>query len=84
MPPRRSRSADDPGSSRDPSAIRPTDAELIRGIADGSEPSFRILFQRWAPRMGRFLHQATDAIALVQVIAAGGQVEKSDRTDSQN
>jgi RNA polymerase sigma-70 factor, ECF subfamily len=35
------------------------DPELIRGIAAGSEESFRLLYERWAPRLGRFLERAT-------------------------
>lgn len=38
---------------------RASDADLIRAVAAGSAASFRILFQRWAPRLGRFLHQVT-------------------------
>jgi RNA polymerase sigma-70 factor (ECF subfamily) len=37
----------------------PTDLELIQGTAAGSEESFRLLFRRWSPRLGRFLIQAT-------------------------
>ncbi|MBD3236438.1 MAG: sigma-70 family RNA polymerase sigma factor [Candidatus Eisenbacteria bacterium] len=39
--------------------IRSDDAELIREIAHGSEAAFSALFQRWSPRLGRFLQQAT-------------------------
>jgi len=36
-----------------------SDFELIQGIAEGSEESFRLLFRRWAPRLGRFLSRST-------------------------
>lgn len=41
----------------DPTARR--DDELIRSVAEGCEESFTFLFRRWAPRLGRFLWQAT-------------------------
>jgi RNA polymerase sigma-70 factor (ECF subfamily) len=37
----------------------PADLELIQGVARGSADSFRLLFRRWSPRLGRFLMQAT-------------------------
>lgn len=37
----------------------PSDLELIQGTAAGSEESFRLLFRRWSPRLGRFLIHAT-------------------------
>jgi len=40
-------------------ATAPSDCELLRQTAAGCESSFRILFRRWAPRLGRFLTQAT-------------------------
>jgi len=39
----------------------PCDLALLRGIASGSEESFRILFRRWAPRLGSFLSRATSS-----------------------
>jgi RNA polymerase sigma-70 factor (ECF subfamily) len=36
-----------------------SDLELVQGIANGREESFRLLFRRWSPRLGRFLLQAT-------------------------
>ena len=37
----------------------PSDVDLLGGIADGREEAFRLLFRRWAPRLGRFLARAT-------------------------
>lgn len=36
----------------------PDDLALLRGVAAGDEASFRLLFRRWAPRLGRFLRGA--------------------------
>jgi RNA polymerase sigma-70 factor (ECF subfamily) len=44
-----------------PDGREPEDLELIRGIASGSEESFRLLFERWAGRLGRFLTRATNS-----------------------
>jgi RNA polymerase sigma-70 factor, ECF subfamily len=37
----------------------PPDAELVLGIASGSQEAFRLLFCRWAPPLRRFLIRAT-------------------------
>jgi len=37
----------------------PSDAELLRGIAEGGELACRLFYRRWAPRLGRFLSRAT-------------------------
>jgi len=37
----------------------PADADLIQRVAGGCEDSFLVLFRRWAPRLGRFLTNAT-------------------------
>jgi RNA polymerase sigma factor (sigma-70 family) len=37
----------------------PVDLELIRGVAAGSEECFRLFFDRWSGRLGRFLTRAT-------------------------
>lgn len=37
----------------------PSDFDLLKDVADGREESFRLLFSRWAPRLGRFLIRAT-------------------------
>jgi RNA polymerase sigma-70 factor (ECF subfamily) len=37
----------------------PSDAELLRGIAEGGELACRLFYRRWAPRLGRFLSHAT-------------------------
>lgn len=36
-----------------------SDRELIQAIGCGCEESFRVLFKRWAPRLGPFLSRAT-------------------------
>lgn len=48
-----------PEEARQTPPDSPTDLELIQGTAAGSEESFRLLFRRWSPRLGRFLIQAT-------------------------
>ncbi|MBD3163099.1 MAG: hypothetical protein GF328_13435, partial [Candidatus Latescibacteria bacterium] len=62
----------------------PDDLALLRGIADGCEESFRLLFRRWGPRLGRFLERAggsretgEDLLqeAFVRVIRAAGSFE---------
>jgi RNA polymerase sigma-70 factor, ECF subfamily len=37
----------------------PSDLDLVRGIAEGRDESFVLLFRRWAPRLGGFLFRAT-------------------------
>jgi RNA polymerase sigma-70 factor (ECF subfamily) len=36
-----------------------SDEDLLQGIAEGCERSFRTFFGRWAPPLGRFLRRAT-------------------------
>ncbi len=36
-----------------------SDEALLRGISDGDHGSFRTLFHRWTPRLGRFLLSST-------------------------
>ncbi|MCK4412411.1 MAG: RNA polymerase sigma factor [Candidatus Eisenbacteria sp.] len=36
-------------------SAEPDDAGLLRSVGAGSEPAFRTLFDRWSPRLGRFL-----------------------------
>ena len=37
----------------------PSDAELLRGIAEGGELACRLFYRRWSPRLSRFLLHAT-------------------------
>lgn len=37
----------------------PSDVELLDGIGHGSEEAFTLFFDRWAPRLGRFLARST-------------------------
>jgi RNA polymerase sigma-70 factor, ECF subfamily len=50
-----------PGAGHDAGQCspEPTDEELLRRIAAGDEGSFLRLFERWTPKLGRFLHGAT-------------------------
>lgn len=46
--------------ARNPNAAgHSSDLELLRGTAAGCEESFRLLFRRWAPKLGRFLAHTT-------------------------
>jgi RNA polymerase sigma-70 factor (ECF subfamily) len=40
-------------------SLEPSDLILLQGIAAGNEDSFRCFFERWAPRLGRFLRRIT-------------------------
>lgn len=46
-------------NSRGASGSHPSDAELIAGIARGSERAFRTFYRRWSPRLLPFLIGAT-------------------------
>lgn len=47
------------GGARPPGEREPEDLELLHGIASGSEEAFRLFFERWSCRLGRFLTKAT-------------------------
>jgi RNA polymerase sigma-70 factor, ECF subfamily len=49
----------DEGRGAGPASSDLADADLIRRIALGDEGSFRSLFRRWTPKLGRFLMNAT-------------------------
>ncbi len=47
------------GRGADAEGGAPSDVALLTGIGDGSEEAFNLFFDRWAPRLGRFLLRAT-------------------------